>query len=880
MSDPVVRLNAALEGRYQIERELGEGGMATVYLADDLKHERKVALKVLKPELAAVVGAERFLAEIKTTANLQHPHILPLFDSGEADSFLFYVMPYVEGETLRDRIKREKQLPVDEAVRIATAVANALDHAHRHKVIHRDIKPANILLQDGEPVVSDFGIALAMGAGGGDRLTETGLSLGTPYYMSPEQATGDEPVGPPSDMYALGCILYEMLVGEPPYVGSSAQAVLGKIIQSKSVSPKEHRASVPANVDAAVRRALEILPADRFTSAQEFVRALGDEHFRYGEAVAGLAGADSGLWKRLSIGLATLAAVLGTGWFWFGGGLRSASVERSIAVLPFDDLSREGDQQYFVEGLSEAIINALSQIGDLKVAARTSTFLLAEQGTDIATVARTLGVANVLEGSVRKSGNQIRITAQLIDAESGFHLWSDTFDRELTDIFAIQDAIARAIAERLQVTVVAGDQTRLATEATESTEGRLARQPPTTSQEAYDYYLRGENYFRRTSFTEAIAAYERAVQLDPDFAEAWAKLAEVGAFAYFLPAHSGTIEETEAALERARRLAPEAAETYLAEGAVRMLVSSAYDEAIQSFTRARELRPGAVEPLYYLGIAHTLPLRLDEAAELIQLALDLDPLNSGVVWQMGLIHAVSGSFQEARRYYDRAIALAPDASMIFGQRWDVYMWGLGDTTAASQLLEDAPSAYSTVNIQAWLAYVRRDTTALEALFEERDDPTRFRYEWLARLHRLRGDLARQEVYGDSMRLVAEEIVREAIENEEAPVFLEWERSRLAVALALAGDEQQAIRTIESSVEQVAAQPDLLNAVTVHYNAIRTYTFLGRTDTAIERIDSLFSRRRGLGFTPNRLRLDPDFDPLRGHPGFAALLRRYGGAEGP
>ena len=221
MSDPITRLNAALEGRYRIERELGEGGMATVYLADDIKHERKVALKVLKPELAAIVGAERFLTEIKTTANLTHPHILPLHDSGEADSFLFYVMPFVEGETLRDHINREKQLPVDEAVRIATAVANALDHAHRHKVIHRDIKPANILLQDGEPVVADFGIALAVGAAGGTRLTETGLSLGTPHYMSPEQATGDQTVGPATDTYALGCVLYEMLVGEPPYSGST-----------------------------------------------------------------------------------------------------------------------------------------------------------------------------------------------------------------------------------------------------------------------------------------------------------------------------------------------------------------------------------------------------------------------------------------------------------------------------------------------------------------------------------------------------------------------------------------------------------------------------------------------------------------------------------
>jgi eukaryotic-like serine/threonine-protein kinase len=281
--DLTTRLNAALEGRYRIERELGEGGMATVYLADDLKHERKVALKVLKPELAAVVGAERFLAEIKTTANLQHPHILPLFDSGEADSFLFYVMPYHEGETLHQRIEREKQLPIDEAISIATSLAGALQHAHDRGVIHRDIKPANILLQDGQPVVADFGIALAVGVAGGSRLTETGLSVGTPFYMSPEQATGDQQVGPASDTYSLAALLYEILTGDPPYIGSTAQAVLGKIIQGAPVSATAIRTSIPPNVDAAIRKALEKLPADRFTGANEFARALTDPSFRHGE---------------------------------------------------------------------------------------------------------------------------------------------------------------------------------------------------------------------------------------------------------------------------------------------------------------------------------------------------------------------------------------------------------------------------------------------------------------------------------------------------------------------------------------------------------------------------------------------------------------------
>ena len=308
MPDPITRLNAALEGRYRIEQELGEGGMATVYLADDLKHERKVALKVLKPELAAVVGPERFLAEIKTTANLQHPHILPLFDSGEADTYLFYVMPYVEGETIRDRLDREHQLPVDEAVQIARNVAEALDYAHRRGVIHRDIKPANILLQDGKPVLSDFGIALAVGAAAGGRLTETGLSLGTPHYMSPEQATGDLRVGAATDIYALSCVLYEMLVGEPPYAGSTSQAILGKIITAEPVSAAKQRRSVPPNVDVAIRKALEKMPADRFTSASEFAKALADPNFRYGPGDGKAAG--SGQWNRLSVGLVTVAALL------------------------------------------------------------------------------------------------------------------------------------------------------------------------------------------------------------------------------------------------------------------------------------------------------------------------------------------------------------------------------------------------------------------------------------------------------------------------------------------------------------------------------------------------------------------------------------------
>jgi tRNA A-37 threonylcarbamoyl transferase component Bud32 len=274
MSDPASRLASALSDRYRLLNELGEGGMATVYLAEDLRHDRKVAVKVLRPELAAVIGAERFLSEIKTTANLQHPHILPLFDSGEADGFLFYVMPYVEGETVRDRITREKQLPVADAVRITTEVAAALDYAHRHNVIHRDIKPENILLHDGSALVADFGIALAASKAGGTRMTETGMSLGTPHYMSPEQAMGEREITATSDVYALGCVLYEMLVGEPPFTGPTAQAIIARVVTEEPRSLSLQRKTIPPQVEDAVQTALQKLPADRFASAADFLAAL------------------------------------------------------------------------------------------------------------------------------------------------------------------------------------------------------------------------------------------------------------------------------------------------------------------------------------------------------------------------------------------------------------------------------------------------------------------------------------------------------------------------------------------------------------------------------------------------------------------------------
>jgi serine/threonine-protein kinase len=317
------QLKTALADRYVIERELGEGGMATVYLAHDVKHNRKVALKVLRPELAAVIGAERFLKEIEVTANLQHPHILPLHDSGEGDSFLYYVMPYVEGETLRARIDREKQLSINEAVEITRSVAAALDYAHRHGVIHRDIKPENVLVHDGQPLIADFGIALAVSHAGGTRLTETGLSIGTPHYMSPEQAMGDRELDARSDVYSLGAMLYEMLTGDPPHTGSTAQAIVAQILTEDPRPLTLRRKTVPPHVAAAVDQALQKLPADRFASAADFATALTNTAFTGTTALAGSvpavkAGAGRAVWRSAAIafGAATLVLAAVATWGW------------------------------------------------------------------------------------------------------------------------------------------------------------------------------------------------------------------------------------------------------------------------------------------------------------------------------------------------------------------------------------------------------------------------------------------------------------------------------------------------------------------------------------------------------------------------------------
>jgi serine/threonine protein kinase/Tfp pilus assembly protein PilF len=580
----IQQLRDALAGSYTIDRELGKGGMATVFLAQDVKHDRIVALKVLHPDLAASLGPDRFLREIKLAARLNHPHILPLFDSGESKGILYYVMPYVEGESLRERLDREQQLPIEEAVHHGRAIASALDYAHRQNIVHRDIKPENVMLYEGEAMVMDFGIAKAVSSAGSETLTQTGMMIGTPAYVSPEQAAGETNLDGKSDQYSLACVVYEMITGERPFSGATPQSIMAKRFTETPRALRTIRSAVPESVEKAVMRAMATDATGRYSTTAQFGQAL----------------ASGNLVTPTNTETVPVAVV---------------SAAKSVAVLPFANLSADPENEYFTDGMADEIINALSKIQSLRVASRTSSFAFKGKNEDIGEIGKKLKVSTVLEGSMRKMGNKLRITAQLVNTADGYHLWSERYDREMEDVFAIQDDISQAIVKALRVILSEGEKKQI----------EKAR---AVDVKAYDYYLRGRQYFhhfRRKSLEYARQMFNKAIEIDPEYARAYAGVADCCSLLYtYFDARESNLRQADNASMKAIELEPELAEAHVARG-IALSMSKRFDEAAPAFEQAMKLDPKLFDASYWFGRMRLTQGMYEESAKLFERASMLRP---------------------------------------------------------------------------------------------------------------------------------------------------------------------------------------------------------------------------------------------------------------
>jgi eukaryotic-like serine/threonine-protein kinase len=685
-ADPLAALRAGLAGRYDIERELGAGGMAVVYLARDIQHQRQVALKVLSPELGGAF-AERFHREIHLAARLVHPHILPLLDSGETAGRLWYTMPFIEGESLRDRLVREKLLPVGEAIRLTREIAGALSHAHAKGILHRDIKPENILLADGQALVADFGIARALGGDTGDRLTGTGVAIGTPGYMSPEQSSGEHQLDARSDLYSLASVCYEMLVGEPPFTGPTAQAVIARRLSQPPPSLRTTRASIPEPLDAAIRRALAPVPADRYASTAEFSDALA-------AAVTGeqASPVSKHRWPLLAVAAVLVLAATG---YWMAirrAGASADTADRSsgirLAVMPFRLIGSDSGDRYLADGITEEVSSALSNLSGLRVIAQSSVESYAGEGKSAREIGSALQAEALVEGDVQRAGSAVRVRVRLVDPATEELKWSQQYDHTTQDVFRIQSEVASKIAGVLRIQLA-------------ERESRSLSRPPTTNAEAYDAYLRARarglpTNIDHAAFDSAIGQLADAVRLDSTFALAWGTLAAYQVGSVFLfDADPARLDAAEQNIRRALALDSTLAMALRARGdlgwnAVR---GWHFPEALADLRHAIALQPSLVEAHRALGSLFFHYGFLDEADRELATSLSLDPRDgcADPTNCIGFSRPRVARVLWYRQQFDSALAVYNRLPFVGGFVWEkaVVLNALGRAADGLALLDSA-----------------------------------------------------------------------------------------------------------------------------------------------------------------------------------------------
>ncbi|MEO7987817.1 MAG: protein kinase [Gemmatimonadales bacterium] len=667
MIDLLSELQRSLRDRYSVERELGRGGMAQVFLARDRKYGRHVAIKILDPDIGTAVGAERFLREIQITAQLQHTNIVPLLDSGEAGGLLYSVMPYIEGESLRDRLMCCGRPPVGEAVSIACEVADALEYAHHRGVIHRDIKPENILLSNGHAVLADFGIARAVELAGGATLTGVGLPIGTVAYMSPEQATSAVAVDGRSDIYSLGCVLYEMLAGRMAFSGPTLKSVLTQQLTSDPPFETLDDPDIPAGLIPVVRRCLAKAPEDRFQTAgalavslREILGVLPRLSTPAPAAAAALMPAETPGWTagagRWLVPAALLATAALAVTLWLPTRHAPSSVTpyaASVAVLPFDNLSGEPDNEYFSEGITDEVIGQLAQVESLKVISRTSVMALKGSTLTLPQIAETLGVRHVVEGAVRRQGNRVRVSVELIEAKNEAHIWGGSFDGDLSDRFRVQETIARKITGELA-------------SGLRGVPAMAAGAMPSRSA-AFDAVLKGRYLMQRRdpqSIAAAIGAFEEAIRLDSAYAMAYAGLSTANSTWVFFgyPGSEDRYVMASSALKLGKRaiaLDPNLAEAQHALADALALTAAPVESTMVEVRRARQLKPSDAAIQMSAAFALASGHRYAEAVPRAQAALGLDPLSPGLRYSLTVLALGGRRYDLALEESRRASAFSP-----------------------------------------------------------------------------------------------------------------------------------------------------------------------------------------------------------------------------